>query len=105
MSIDLQLLLLHTKISAVCPIDGISISDPNNPVMWRIDFAVGATKQQMAQAQAALAAISPAQLTAADATVQTAAAAIPDPLAAAKARAISSLPTAPVLPALPATPG
>lgn len=91
-------LLLHLKIAAVCSIDGIAIGDPNNPKTWRIDFAVGATKQQQSDAQAALAAITPLALAAADAAVHTAAAALPDPLATAKAQALSSLPTAQITP-------
>ena len=90
--------VLHAKIAAVCPIDGVSVGDPNDPNTWRIDFAVGATKQQMIDAQAALNAIAPADLAAADATIKTAIAALPDPLAAAKAQAIASLPTAAVVP-------
>ena len=84
---------IHTQIAAVCPIDGVAIGDPANAKTWRIDFAVGATPAQQAAAQAALAAITPASLAQADATVQAAAAAIPDPLAAARASAVSSLPT------------
>jgi len=84
--------LLHAKIAAICPIDGVSIGDPADVKTWRIDFAVGATPAQIAAAQAQLAAVTPTALAAADATVQAAAAAIPDPLAAAKAQAISSLP-------------
>ena len=84
--------LLHAKIAAVCPIDGVAIGDPADVKTWRIDFAVGATPAQQAAAQAALAAITPASLAQADATVQAAAAAIPDPLATAKTQAISNLP-------------
>ena len=85
--------LLHAKIAAVCPIDGVAIGDPADVKTWRIDFAVGATPAQQAAAQAALAAITPASLAQTDAIVQAAAAAIPDPLAAARASAVSSLPT------------
>ena len=84
---------IHAQIASVCPIDGIAIGDPNSPKTWRIDFAVGATPAQQAAAKAALAAITPASLAQADATVQAAAAATPDPLATAKAQAISSLPS------------
>ena len=84
--------LLHAAVSAVCPIDGVAIGDPNDASTWSIAFAAGATKQQQVAAQKALAAITPAALTAGDATIQAAAAAIPDPLAAAKAQAISNLP-------------
>ena len=85
--------VLHAKIAAVCPIDGVAIGDPADVKTWRIDFAVGATPAQQAAAQAALAAITPASLAQADAIVQAAAAAIHDPLAAARASAVSSLPT------------
>lgn len=88
--------LLHAKIAAVCPIDGISLGDLNDPKTWRIDFSANATTQQMAAAQAQLAAITPQALAAADTSVQTAAAAIPDPLAAARAQAVSALPVATV---------
>ena len=86
--------LLHAKIAAVCPIDGVAIGDPNNIATWRIDFAVSATPQQIAAAKSQLALITPALLTRADATIQAAAAAIPDPLAVAKQNALASLPTA-----------
>ena len=86
--------LLHAKIAAVCPIDGVSIGDPADPKTWRIDFSVSATPAQMAAAQAALAAITPTALVAADNSIKTAAAAIVviDPLATAKATALASLP-------------
>ena len=90
--------LLHAKIAAVCPIDGVSIGDPANAKTWRIDFAAIATPAQIAAAQQALAVITPASLATADATVQAAAAAIPDPLATARASAVSSLPTPAVVP-------
>lgn len=90
--------LLHAKLAAVCPIDGVAIGDPNDPKTWRIDFAANATPQQIAAAQAQLAAVTPQVLAAADATVQTAAAALPDPLSTAKAQAISGLPTAQAIP-------
>lgn len=86
--------LLHAKIVAVCPIDGVAIGDPANPATWRIDFSVGATVQQIVAARAQLALITPALLAQADAAVQAAAAAIPDPLATARQNAIASLPTA-----------
>ena len=85
--------LLHAKIAAVCPIDGVAIGDPADVKTWRIDFAVGATPAQQAAAQAALAVIAPTSLAQADATIQAAVAALPDPLAAARASAVSSLPT------------
>lgn len=87
-------ILLHTKIAAVCPIDGVAIGDPNNPATWRIDFGVSATAQQIAVAKSQLALITPALLARADATVQAAVAAQPDPLATAKANALASLPNA-----------
>ena len=91
---DFTALLIHSKIAAVCPIDGVSIGDPSNSATWSIVPSVGATAQQIEAGQQALAAITPAALAAADATVEAARAAIPDPLAAAKASAVSSLPTA-----------
>lgn len=92
---------LYAKIVAACPIDGLAIGDPAAPKTWRIDFSENATPQQIAAAQAQLAAVTPQVLAAADATVQTAAAALPDPLSTAKAQAISSLPTAQVQVPLP----
>lgn len=86
--------LLHAKIAAFCPIDGVAIGDPNNPATWRIDFGASATATQIAAAKSQLALITPALLARADAAVQAAVAAIPDPLAGAKATALASLPTA-----------
>lgn len=85
--------LLHAKIAAICPIDGVAIGDPANPATWRIDFAKTATVTQIAAAQAQLALITPALLAQADATIQAAAAAQPNPLAAATTSALASLPT------------
>ena len=102
MALSYMATILHAKVSAVCPIDGVSIGDPTDPKTWRIDFSVGATPAQMATAQAALATINPAALATADNSIKAAAAAIVviDPLATAKASAIASLPTAVVV-ALP----
>ena len=86
--------LLHAKIAAVCPIDGVAVGDPAKPATWRIDFSVSATPAQIAAAQQSLAAITSASLVAADAIVQAAAALIPDPLATATAAAVASLPKA-----------
>lgn len=97
MSISVGASLLHAKIAALCPIDGIAIGDPANPATWRIDFAVSATATQIAAAKSQLALITPALLAQADATVQAAVAAVPDPLAAAKSNALASLPTASVV--------
>ena len=85
--------VLHAKIAAVCPIDGVAIGDPADVKTWRIDFSVTATPAQISAAQKALAAITSASLAQADATMQAAAAAIPDPLATARASAIASLPS------------
>jgi hypothetical protein len=49
---DLTTQLLHTKIAAVCPIDGVSVGDPLDRSTWRIDFDPAATPQQIAAAQA-----------------------------------------------------
>ena len=88
--------LLHAAIAAACPIDGVAIGDPNDVSTWRIDFAVGATKQQQTNAQALLVKITPAALASADGSVQAAVVVQPDPLAQAKAAAIASLATASV---------
>ena len=90
--------ILHAKIAAICPIDGVAIGDPNDSKTWRIDFAVGATPAQIVAAQHALAAITPASLAQADAIVQAAVVATPDPLATARASAVSSLPTPAAVP-------
>ena len=86
--------LLRAKIASVCPIDGVAIGDYNDAKTWRIDFAVTATPAQIAAAQQSLAAITSASLVAADAIVQAAVVVAPDPLAAAKAAAVASLPNA-----------
>ena len=85
--------LLHAKIAAVCPIDGVAIGDPNDVKTWRIDFAVGASSAQIVAAQQALVAITPASLIAADTVLQQAAAALPDPLATARALSLAGLPS------------
>ena len=45
---------LHVSLSALAPIAGVSIGDPNDKSTWRIDFS-GATPAQMAAAQSVLA--------------------------------------------------
>lgn len=50
---------LHEAISAICPIDGVSIGDPSNKATWRIDFAAAATAQQRAAATAIIASFNP----------------------------------------------
>lgn len=46
---------LHKAISAVCPIDGISIGRKADRSTWRIDFQQSATAAQKTAAQAILA--------------------------------------------------
>lgn len=94
MSFPFSASLLHAKIAKICPIDGVAIGDPTNPSTWRIDFGASATVTQTAAAKSQLALITPALLAQADAAVQAAIAAIPDPLAAVKQNALASLPTA-----------
>ena len=48
--------MLHTKISAVAPIDGIAVGETTKKPTWRIDFKPEATTQQRADAQAVVAA-------------------------------------------------
>ncbi len=60
------MLNLHDKISAICPIDGVSIGDPQNKSTWRVDYSQGATPQQIAAAQAVVAAFDPSAPTSAD---------------------------------------
>lgn len=43
--------ILHQQIAAVCPIDGISIGDPNDKTTWRLDFTKDATTSQKKAAQ------------------------------------------------------
>ena len=57
-------LMLYSAASAVCPISGASIGNPNNPATWRLDYQPGATAEQIAAAQQVLAAFSPALATA-----------------------------------------
>lgn len=83
--------LLHAKIAAVCPIDGVAIGDPANAKTWRIDFSPSATAKQIASAQTLLAGITPAMLASAEAAVASAAASLPDPLASAKTSALTAL--------------
>ena len=45
---------LDYSIKQVCPIDGVSIGDPNNKNTWRIDFKQEATQNQKDSAQLVL---------------------------------------------------
>lgn len=45
---------LHAQVSAVCPIEGISIGKQDDKSTWRIDFKEAATKEQQLAARAAL---------------------------------------------------
>ena len=45
---------LHAAVSAVCPILGVSIDDPEDKASWRIDFTDEATAPERAAGQAAL---------------------------------------------------
>lgn len=47
---------LHERITAVCPIDGVSVGRKDDKATWRIDFAAGASQPQRVAALAALAA-------------------------------------------------
>lgn len=49
---------VHKAISAVAPIDGVSIKDEGDKTTWRIDYAAAATSAQRAAGDAVLAAIS-----------------------------------------------
>jgi hypothetical protein len=49
---------LQAAISAVCPIDGISVGNPAQPSTWTITFDPSATAPQIAAANAILAAYS-----------------------------------------------
>jgi len=49
-------LQLHEAISAVCPIDGVSVRRFDDKDTWRIDFGTGATDQQKSAAAAVVAA-------------------------------------------------
>lgn len=42
---------LHTAISAVCPIHGVSMGDENNRATWAADFAPEATEAERTAAQ------------------------------------------------------
>jgi hypothetical protein len=53
------MLSLHEAISAVCPIDGVSMGDPKDKSTWRIDYATNATGKQKAAAAAVIAGFDP----------------------------------------------
>lgn len=55
----MDIINLHNKIAAVCPILGVSIGDPEDKDTWRIDYAVNATQNQITAAQAAVTAFDP----------------------------------------------
>lgn len=45
---------LHTMISAICPIHGVSVGDSANKTTWRIDYDSSATDAQKTAAQNAV---------------------------------------------------
>src|SRR5437899_12475242 len=47
----MDIVSLHKAIAAVCPIDGVSVGDPNDKSTWRIDFSGQPTDQQKVSAQ------------------------------------------------------
>jgi hypothetical protein len=53
---------VHKKISEVCPIDGVSIGNQNDPSTWSIAYAPSATDVQQQAAQSVLSAITPQSL-------------------------------------------
>jgi hypothetical protein len=85
--------ILHAAIAAVCPIDGVYIGDPTNPATWGFwpSSATPPTPAQLQAANALLAQVTPASLAQADATIVTAAAAIPNPLASAQTMALTQI--------------
>jgi hypothetical protein len=60
---------LHDSISAVCPIDGIAIGDPEDKSTWRLDFQPDATEEQRAAAAAIMEGFDPAAAVARDAVI------------------------------------
>lgn len=50
----LDILKLHTQISAVCPIDGVSVGAVENKSTWSIQFRPEATEQEKAAADAVI---------------------------------------------------
>ena len=46
--------ILHAKVSAVAPINGIAIGDKETSLTWRIDFKPEATVDQRLAAQAVM---------------------------------------------------
>lgn len=56
------LALLHAKLAALAPIDGVSIGDPLNRSTWRIDFSASATQAQKDAANAFIATVTLADL-------------------------------------------
>lgn len=54
---------LHSRLSVVCPIDGVSIGDPDDKATYRVDYAITATDDQKAAADAVLVAFEPNEFT------------------------------------------
>lgn len=50
---------LHAAVSAVAPIVGVSIADPHDKSKWCICYQPAATPEQIAAAEAVLAAFTP----------------------------------------------
>lgn len=51
--------MLHEAVAAVCPIEGVSIGDPDDKNTWSITYSPGATQAQKDAADAVLAAFDP----------------------------------------------
>lgn len=67
---------LHAAIAAVCPIHGVSIGRKDDKSTWRIDFVLGATSGERADAEAVLAAFDVAAAATAEQAKRTRAAAV-----------------------------
>lgn len=53
---------LHEAVSAVCPIDGVSVGDWGDRATWRVDFADEATIEQKVAAQSVVDGFDPASV-------------------------------------------
>ena len=55
----MESLTLYDLISAVCPLDGANVGDPNDPKTWTLIYASAATSEQRQSAQTLFATLTP----------------------------------------------
>lgn len=53
---------LHEAVSAVCPVDGVSVGRWTDRASWRVDFAPGTTQAQKDAAARVLATFDPSDM-------------------------------------------